>query len=314
MIKNWTVKTKQIKKKESGLINHVNYLLDQDRGAHRHTQIIDLTNATRSAGRILAEVEKRQEKRKEEGLRGGSIANYATSFVCAIPRDIPQPKNREEWGRITASMIKSLGESVGIDPEVIAKTAVAVVHDETASESKSSHIHLLISNIHDGQAVKKITQYGATHAVKNGFNRGVKKVLGVSNLDYTPKNTKVKDKPLYVARQEKAEKELSQHKIWREKVKKELDHFKRFKEVFANWLGKIRRKVSDEVDAEIVRDAKALAEITASLEEQKSPEAETVLENIKEEEEQAERLAPEEKPTEHLNEARSKRKRRRRKR
>ena len=142
-IKNWTVKTKQIKKKSKGLINHFNYLLDNKREGHFYSDIVDLNNSSNKLNNILDEIDKRQEYRRSEGLRGGGVSNLATSFVLSIPRDIQQPTTKKEWQKLAQIALKELANDIDIPFDKIQKNAVVVLHDESNSVDKSSHIHIL---------------------------------------------------------------------------------------------------------------------------------------------------------------------------
>ena len=79
-------------------------------------------------------------------------------------------------------------------------------------------------------------------AVKYGFNRAVKEVMGVDVKKYTPKMTGQKDKPLWKAREEKAEEakntikqaENAQEQL--DMTKADLRALKKFNTNFANEL------------------------------------------------------------------------------
>jgi len=97
MIKNWTVKTKQIfdhgtkfkhkkninkktgkttytkisgsgRKVKNGFLNHVNYLKDTNRASHSNSKITILEEG---AATILKSIDDRRVFRKENGLKGG---------------------------------------------------------------------------------------------------------------------------------------------------------------------------------------------------------------------------------------------------
>jgi len=205
-IKNWTVKTKQIKKKSKGLINHFNYLLDKKRDGHFYSQIVDLNGSPDRLKTILDEIEERKKYRQENGLRGGGVTNLATSFVLSLPRDIKQP-TQKEWKRIAANTLKKLADDLDIPFEKIRDRSVVVLHDESNSTTKSSHLHILVGNVIDGKVIKPISQYQGTYSMKLGFNKAVKRVLNEDNNLYVAMNENVGDKPLFAARAEKAEKE-----------------------------------------------------------------------------------------------------------
>jgi len=228
MLRNWTVVVRQIRnsgfkkkykkikngdgttqykmvkgkgrKVNNGFINHVNYLKDNNRASHKNTKITVLLN---NAHNILNAIEERKAYRKSKGLVGGGVRNFATSIVCVIPNDINQPKGLNDWSKISARLISDIAETTNQPFELIKKHTHIVLHDESASQDKHSHIHVLVSNVINNKVVKSISQRKTTHAVKMGFNKSVKLILNEDHKKYIPKNINKPDKPLWLARQEK---------------------------------------------------------------------------------------------------------------
>lgn len=239
MIKNWIVKVKQIRnsgikykykkriadngkityskisgtgrKVNNGFINHVNYLKDQNRPSHLKTKITVLLN---NANNILNAIEERKQFRRNKGLVGGGVVNYTTSMVCVIPNNITQPNNLKEWSQIASQVIKDIASATKLPIQTIKKHTHIVLHDESASHDKHSHIHVLISNVINNEVVKSISQRKTTNAVKRGFNKSVKLILNEDNNDYIPKNKSKPDKPLWLARNEKLQRlEIKNNKL-----------------------------------------------------------------------------------------------------
>lgn len=300
MLKNWTVKTKQIKNKSDGLVKHFNYLKDKNRTSHHYTNIIDLNNSENKLQNILDEVENRQNLRRENGQRGGGVRNFATSFVLSLPRDIQQP-TAQEWKKIAALTLKELADDLDIPFEKIKNNSVAILHDESSSNDKSSHVHFLVSNVIDGQVVKSISQYKATQAMKNGANKAVNKVLGVDHLQYTPRNENVGDKPLFVARNDKLDNKKAELiedftnmkneiKQDRKELEEEKNKFKKVvnfaKKALKSWIIALRNNQQDELE----KRAKQSAKVIVELEEKMPDVAEELTETARLEEEQAEAL------------------------
>jgi hypothetical protein len=228
MIKNFTVKFQQIrnsgikysynkirnakgkdeyKRKEgkgrrvkNGFINHVNYLKDNNRAAHQYTKITVLLN---NAHNILNAIGERKAYRQKEGLVGGGVVNYCTSIVCIIPNNINQPKGLVEWSKIASRVIFDIAKTTGLSYDIIKKHTHVVLHDESESMGKHSHIHVLVSNVINNEVIKSISQRKTTHAVKMGFNKSVKLILNEDHKKYNPKNINKPDKPLWLARQDK---------------------------------------------------------------------------------------------------------------
>jgi len=224
MIKNWLVKTKQIKQKVKGFLNHVNYLTNDNKASHEYSEITVLNNA---AENILKEHDKRTDFRRTNSLRGGGVSNFATSLVMSLPRTIKQPTN-DEWKKIGLYTIKEIAKANNLDFQKLKNVSHIVLHDESSSPSKSSHLHILISNVLDNEVKKGISQKRTTFAAKKAFNYSVKKLLNEDNNNYTPEKVKVKDKPLFVARAEKAERIMLL--------------FKNFKNDFNDWFNEIINK------------------------------------------------------------------------
>jgi hypothetical protein len=200
MLKNWIVKTEQIKKKSKGLSNYLNYLKDKNRSSHDGTRIVRVLD---NARQIFKAVDDRTLYRREKSLSGGGVRNYATSFVMSLPKDIKQPSD-DDWEKIGLYAIKKLAEAVQIDYKTLKAHSVIVLHSESAKD-KNSHLNIVVSNIINNEVVKGISQLKGTYAVKNSFNYSVKKLLKEDNFDYIPKRKNDK-MPLWLARKVKAEK------------------------------------------------------------------------------------------------------------
>lgn len=304
MIKNWTVKTKQIKKKEKGLVNHFNYLKNNNKPSHFYTEIHDLNNSNEKISNILNEFENRREYRRENGLRGGGVNNYATSFVISIPRDIEQP-NVEQWKKIAAITLKELATDSDIDKKALVNNSVVMLHDESNSINKASHIHILVSNVFDNEVVKPISQYQGTYAMKKGINKAMRQVMGIDNKEYVPENENVGDKPLYAAR---AEKQAAMDNYLEDKKNSMIEDFENRKDelrqdrkefeddknkfykaikfargVMSKWIKALR----DDHQNELEKRAKQTAKVISDIE----PELPDVAEDMEELATQEEQLA-----------------------
>jgi hypothetical protein len=237
MIKNWIVKTKQIKQGEKGFLNHVNYLTDNNKASHEYSTITVLNNGAKN---ILKEVDKRKIYRNTHGLCGGGVRNYSTSMVLSLPRDIKQPTT-EEWKKIGLYTIKEIAKKNNIDFEKLRNVSHIVLHNESASPSKPSHLHILISNVLDIDVIKGISQKKTTFTAKKAFNYAVKKLLNEDNNHYLPVNKRVKNKPMFVARAEKAESVMAL--------------FKNFKGDFNHWFTEIMNKKNNFILSTLAKKA-----------------------------------------------------------
>ena len=237
MIKNWIVKTKQIKQGEKGFLNHVNYLTDNNKASHEYSAITVLNNGAKN---ILKEIDKRKVYRNAHGLCGGGVCNFSTSMVLSLPRDIKQP-TAQEWRKIGLYTIKEIAKKNNIDFEKLKNVSHIVLHNESASPSKPSHLHILISNVLDVDVIKGISQKKTTYTAKKAFNYSVKKLLNEDNNQYLPINKKTKNKPHFVARAEKAEKVMLL--------------FKNFKNDINQWLTEIINKKNSFILSKLAKKA-----------------------------------------------------------
>lgn len=245
MIKNWTVTARQIRNSgvkrkfkrkgnkyvatseqgrvvKNGFINHVNYLSDKNRPAHLNTQIHVIYD---NAKNILSSIHQRQEYRTRNSIRGGGVVNWATSFCLSLPAsfDVSKPK----WKGVVDQLIQDVSITTGVDVQTIKNHTHAVLHDESQNLDKHSHVHVLIGNVIELEVVKSISQKKTLQKIKNGFNRSVKKFWNVDHNNYIPESQNVKNKPLWLARQEKllklAEQEIRSEKAlaeYHEKIEK----------------------------------------------------------------------------------------------
>lgn len=245
MLKNWTVKTQQKK----NFVSHIQYLKNKQAQSHYYSNIHTLLDNSK---KILQTFEDRKAKRKLDGLRGGGVVNEATSFIFSLPRDIKQP-TVNQWKKILNIAIKQMVVDINISirkqnakelkkrqnpnykskksiiPMVTYKDiihhSVAVLHDESASPNKHSHVHLILSNIIKNEVIKPISQHAATYAAKKGINRAISSILGIDHCEYVPKKKNTVKKPDWVIREEKVlntEKKLNLLKNSFKNVKQEI--------------------------------------------------------------------------------------------
>ncbi len=243
MIKNWTVNTKQVKKGSKGLENHINYMKDERRPSHANTRIVVLNDSSKN---IFKAMEDRTAYRQKEGLRGGGVRNYATSFVLSLPRDIKQPTDAD-WLRIGKCAISAIAKTNNIDIDVLKKHCNLIIHDESKG-SKNSHLNICVSNVINNEVIKGISQRKTTYAVKNSLNYSVKKVLNEDNFKYIPKKEKHGKVPLWKAREEKANKVSSQMKKDAQRALKARNYIKRAKsynERLMAQLGDINNSINE---------------------------------------------------------------------
>jgi hypothetical protein len=196
MIKNWVVKTKQIKKGSKGLKNYVYYLQNDKAVSHSKT-IFD--KPIGSGSKLFDAYDLRRYERQKKGLRGGGVSNHATSFVISCPPNV-HPSSKQ-WKKVAKDVMKELADHLGVKPKTLAKHSFLNVHDESKS-GKHSHLNVVCSNIIDNEVRKDLTQHKATWCVKHSVNAAFKKHLGIDHKTYVARDSwKIgKNKPLWAAR------------------------------------------------------------------------------------------------------------------
>lgn len=259
MVRNWTVKTKQIKKKKktktgkiikSSATKYGGYLLNPNASSHSQTEIVDLNNARERVMTINREIDRRKLHRQAEGLRGGGFNSEATSFVLSLPKDVYQPTDKE-WRKIAENAVKDVAKANDLSARDLWQQSAVVLHREK-SDKKNTHLNIMIGNIHKNEYVKGITQFKSTHAVKQSFNKSMLN-LGVDHKKYTPKNSKTGNKPLFVARNDNLkdlENEISFAEIEQNSLKR------KFAEIFEKLGNKLRGyiKATIEKDEELAKE------------------------------------------------------------
>lgn len=259
MIKNWLVKTKQIKKSKSGFQSHVNYLINEKKPSHIGTSIQVLNDGSQN---ILKEIDDRKIYRQENGLRGGGVVNYATSFVVALPTDIKQP-NSDEWKQIGLYGIKKIADRIGVDYQDLKKISHIVLHEE---ENKPSHIHVLVGNVLNNEVIKGVSQFKATHEFKKSVNYSVKKLLNEDNNDYVPES-KSKPLPNWLYKSLKAEKIMNDFKDFKKSLGTWFNNFKEGKNNFlaskkaAADFDKIDENIKGKAPDQILKEVEEIEEM-----------------------------------------------------
>ncbi|WP_197055071.1 hypothetical protein [Alcanivorax nanhaiticus] len=229
IMKNWTVKVKAVKKKDQGLIRYTRYLLSANEPSRAATNIHPLKDPRQATRNMLAEHSLRQAERRRAGLSGGGVTNYAQSYVFALPKDIPQP-TQKQWVGIAARAVKAIANENGIDPQKLWDVTGVVFHEEP-TKSKNNHIHVLVGNIVEGKYHKGLTQKKSVYASKQAFNDYMLEVLKVDNKNYEALS-QGRDDPLWLARKKQAENEEKTIIEARKKARKEIKIAQLWKEKY----------------------------------------------------------------------------------
>ncbi|MGR5144853.1 hypothetical protein ACQKPX_24745 [Photobacterium sp. DNB23_23_1] len=178
-IKNWTVTVEATKSVAAREV----YFENKDEPSHADS--IDLKciwGGQANSMRMITLCEQAKAKQRAK-RKGGRPPTAAVEFVFVLPSDLDENGTDEQWKELTKDMIRSLGRSVGVDPNELSKVCRGSLHREpqTSSEdvTKGTHIHLMVGKIlPNGTPMPKLQQKKALHEVKQAFNASVFKHLG----------------------------------------------------------------------------------------------------------------------------------------
>jgi len=275
------------------------------------------------------EYERYDQFKKENG--GGRSANATTTYILSLPEDLIHPTD-EQWTEIYKQTIDNFCEvinenqqrkeeigftgsnekyrknieqynAIRLTPETFKNNAVAVIHNEENNNEKASHIHVIASNIQDGQYLKMLNQTAGQNFIKKAYDKAVKNVLGLDPLNYVPKCDRLSKpeqeknnlvdkkqfeardpknktrkrrrrkptKPAYIAREE-------QHEAKAKLQTKETDKFNKQKDNTIKRLSKINKDIltkEKEVDKKEIK-----AKIVIKKSEKVKSELREYIENI----------------------------------
>ena len=218
------------KSNRNTLENAVKYLLNDKHNRHALTNITDLGNARLVRDNILDEYDLMREK------HGKGVSNVASSFCLSIPADLYHPSVEEwekiynstienfvnrvnkdlekkekaldkvDLSSLSARQLKEHNLNIGryaqrLDIDEVKKLATAVIHDDRekpliVGKTNGSHLNIVLSNIHNGEVIKYISQKGGVNAMKKAYNQAVKKHLGLDCKYYIPYNSRPDDEKL----------------------------------------------------------------------------------------------------------------------
>lgn len=213
-MKNWIVKAKPLSAK--GGQKHSEYLLDYSHPSHAGTSNIQVLGG--DFNKIQNEHDEIVQARLEKNKGGRPVKNMGQSIVFSLPASIrPSP---EVWKEVLNNSLDEISKQTGINKEDLSH--FAVLHQEP---HKKDHMHLLIRQNPNGKYEKKITGKHTIGACKVAFNKTIKAELGLDNKEFKPKNKGIKEKPLWLARKIKKEKEEKRLSELKDDKNKELVYF-----------------------------------------------------------------------------------------
>jgi len=199
---------------------HVDYLVDGNRKSHNKTNISPLSDVSSNYDAMRREIENYEIKQKENG--GGRHPVASTTFILSLPEDLKHP-TPEQWDNIYNRTIdkycelmnenqqRKQGEgldhikpenrrniekynSIRLDPETFKNRSVAVVHDESSNFEKSSHVHIITSNIQNGEYLKLLNQTAGKNFIKKAYDNAILEILELKPQNYVPKIDRLSEK------------------------------------------------------------------------------------------------------------------------
>ena len=148
-LKNWTVKTKQIKNSISGLRKHKNYLMSKKVSSHLDTMISDVGKIDAQFINIKQQV-RLAEKQKGKETRGRKKSSFATSFMISLPADI-QPTT-DQWQAIGLDIIVAIAKELQEYREPLRDEDGKVIK-EPVLDSKGNQKHRKVKDKETGKFV-----------------------------------------------------------------------------------------------------------------------------------------------------------------
>lgn len=194
--------------------NHIDYLLNENTVSHYKSKIHSLTDDVKETyKRIYFENEKYISHQKENG--GGRPPEASTTYILSMPEDLIHPTN-EQWNDIYNRTIENFCNfinknqqrkenegldhikeknraniakynAIRLDPEMFKNNSVAVVHNEEDNFEESSHLHIITSNIQNGNYLKMLNQTAGQNYIKKAYDKAIFDTLKLKPQDYIPK-------------------------------------------------------------------------------------------------------------------------------
>ncbi|WP_017189352.1 hypothetical protein [Vibrio harveyi] len=213
-MKNFFIKQMRKHNTITKIKNHIDYLLNENTASHYKSKIHSLTeNVKETYERIYFENEKYISYQKENG--GGRPPEASTTYVLSIPEDLIHPTN-EQWNDIYNKTIENFCNfinenqqkkenkgldhikeknraniakynAIRLDPEMFKSNSVAVVHNEEDNFEEASHLHIITSNIQNGNYLKMLNQTAGQNYIKKAYDKAIFDTLKLKPQDYIPK-------------------------------------------------------------------------------------------------------------------------------
>jgi len=272
MIKNFVVKVKQIKHRDKGLRNFINYLTDKKRhpdGIINFNKTFDKEKFFKNTLKNIVNFELEKKLNKKAGRK---MESYADSFIFTVPPELYNKVDLEKQKEITLELIEKLYKlfssilkneyNLNIDKNTFIKHIFINIHT-------NKHIHFnfvmpRVIQLKNGEYFSnRITNRKRfLHLAKAQWNQIVYEKLGVSTADYQPKT------PLKKGYKSKYLKELidenneilEKNNEVKKEVEKSLEKMRKLDE----WQAMKRKEMKEEV-LKLVKEHKQRNKIARSF-------------------------------------------------
>lgn len=192
------------------------YLVNKKHPSHHNSEIYNISEDIFSNYKnMVFELENYQKNK----VNGGRPPKASTHYTLSFPEDLGHP-SPEEWEKIYNETICNFCEyinknqerkqnkgvahikaenradierynAIRLDPETFKKNSVCVLHNEEKAFEKGSRIHILTSNVQNGEYLKMLNQTAGQNFIKKAYDEAILKVLGHKPEDYIPKCDRV---------------------------------------------------------------------------------------------------------------------------
>lgn len=182
-IKNWTVTTERVKKKDEGLAEYVSYLASATHKNHKNTIVYPLFNS--DPNKFLHNTIKETLAFDQRNKKGGrKVESYAQSFNFILPP--PNKPTAEQWAEISYELLRVAHAEMNIKSDLsrFVRACFVNVHDQT-----NPHVNIVIPRIYENQRLADLDRKNLLAKVKQEFNRAVLKTCDIDHTNYKPLRT-----------------------------------------------------------------------------------------------------------------------------
>lgn len=191
MIKNFTVKVKEITQGEKGIINYYKYLKNENHKNHKNKteKILKINDCNFLENCIISN--KKNDLKNSLNKKGGKpITNYSKSVRFCFPRDLSKDLTDEKIKKISIAIFKDLSKFLNIELTELQKYVFVNRHIE-----EKTHINFVISNSINEKRLRDLKNQKFLSVMKKSFNLHIDSVLNVKHTEYIPKEQKPRKTP-----------------------------------------------------------------------------------------------------------------------